>query len=105
MNEQNRPERVRIFLSPHNNRLIGAYSPFAKHIHVICDSTNSSFTVELPQLGSNEDQEFIFHNIPNGNSITITGRSINFGDTSCVVISGDTAIFVDGLRCNTWLLL
>lgn len=98
------PETYRIFLSPVQNRLIGSYPASAKRIHVICDSSTSPFTVELPPLGISEEQEFTFYNIPlsgSGNYVDITAaRSMEINKTDFVkrIIPGEAMLFVDTLK-------
>lgn len=100
------PTRVRVFLTPVNNRLIGSYSPYSKSVYVICDSSLNEFTVELPSLYNNENVEFKFYNIPIsglGNNVIITSYSINYTKPGlCTLTPGEVFTFIDSLD-GTWI--
>lgn len=104
MSIQRMTETYRVYLSPVQNRIIGNYPVTAKRIHIICDSSISSFVVELPPLGISEEQEFTFYNIPlsgSGNYVDIkAARSMEINRTDSVkrLISGEAMLFVDTLK-------
>lgn len=101
--------RTRLFLSPSNNTLVGAFPFDAEHIHIVLNSASAPFSVRLPDVKMPEHKEFIFYNIPssgNGNDVTIypvDGQKITVKDTSHILSPGDTVTFVADLR-NTWLI-
>lgn len=66
------------------------------------DSTGGAFTVTLPELYCNEHREIRFYNYLNGNTVTITSRSIDHGTDPVTLDAGDRATFVDSLK-GTWL--
>jgi hypothetical protein len=101
--------RTRIFLNPSNNVLVGAYPPGVEHVHVVLDSANAAFSVQLPDVTMPEHKEFIFYNYPSdgvGHDVTllpVTGQLMINTDTSHVLQPGDTVSACADLR-NRWLL-
>jgi hypothetical protein len=101
--------RTRVFLNPSNNILVGAYPPDAEHIHVVLDSSNADFTVQLPDVTLPEHKEFVFYNLPAsgaGNIVTllaVTGQLVMINDISHALNPYDTVSIVADLR-NRWLI-
>jgi hypothetical protein len=101
--------RTRVFLSPADIILSGKFPSTAEHVHVILDSTDSAFTVTLPDLIFQQDREFIFYNLPSsgaGNNVTIIpvgGQEIRIGEQSHVLAALDTVGFVSDMK-SRWLL-
>lgn len=102
-------ERTRIFLNHIDNTLIGKAYQAAKHVHVICDSYQAPFSVNLPDLFIPENQEYIVYNIPSsgsGNDVTITpisGQLIAGNTTSHILHPYDAVTFVSDLK-SKWLI-
>lgn len=101
--------RTRLFLNPSNNKLVGNYPPEAEHIHVVLDSSNAAFSIQLPDATIPEHKEYIFYNIPSsgsGNDVTllpVTGQFVINSDTSHVLKAGDTVSATADLK-KCWLL-
>jgi hypothetical protein len=101
--------RTRVFLNPSNNILVGSYPPDAEHIHVVLDSSNAAFTVQLPDATLAEHKEFVFYNYPEngvGNNVTlipVTGQEIRVREFSHVLLPFDTVGAVSDLK-KRWLL-
>lgn len=101
--------RTRLFLSPSNNQLVGAYPADAEHIHIVCDTTDAEFTVQLPDANLPEHKELIFYNVPtsgtghNVHVIPVGGQTLANSAVEHILAPGDTVTFVGDLK-NRWLL-
>jgi hypothetical protein len=101
--------RTRVFLSPENNALVGAFPSESEHIHIVCDSANAAFTVQLPDVKQPENREFIFYNLPSSGAghtvsiVPVSGQKLIVNDTAHSLSPFDTVSAVADLR-NTWLL-
>jgi hypothetical protein len=101
--------RTRVFLNPSDPVLVGKYSGDHEHVHVICDSSDAPFTIQLPDLFQPEHKEFIFYNMPEngtGNTVTIvtvSGQVMRINETSHALAALDTVGVVSDLK-KRWLL-
>jgi hypothetical protein len=100
--------RVIINLSLPDHVLTGRYSQEGEHIHIICNSSAGAYTVNLPDLRTASNKEFIFYNPSalGNNNVTIAevfGYKFSNGARSHVLIPNDSATFVSDLN-SMWLL-
>lgn len=99
--------RTRLYMTPANNVLVGRYPPRTANVHIVTDSRDAPFSIELPSLGMNEETAFWFNNINatgSGYDVTITGVSINKTSTSYTIRYGERAMCVDSMN-GTYLLI
>jgi hypothetical protein len=100
--------RARVYLSPANVALDGAFPPSADDVLVKCDSALGSFNINLVDALANEGRTFSFYNVPSsGNGYTVTiiakpGQLIN-GTLTQITLLPDNSFSLDTDGAGGWL--
>lgn len=88
----------RFYATPANNILTGRIPPNISSVHIICNSENAPFEIEMPPLGTSQDVMFYFYNLPkngSGNNVTIVGKILN--TTELILEPLQTAVLTDSM--------